>query len=77
MFLSISYSRNSLISHPKAKKVPEEIILLSTAFLFSSFSKKLFVTDQSDGKQEFRRTDFGNRLLAAEGCVCSEAISFW
>ncbi len=31
------------------------------------------------GKQEFRRTDFGSRLLAAEGegCVWSEAISFW
>ncbi len=42
-----------------------------------------------DGKQDFRRTDFGSRLLAAEGegrggsegegkgCVWSEAISFW
>jgi hypothetical protein len=44
------------------------------------------------GKQEFRRTDFGSRLLAAEGeegkgqrtgvgedeeCVGSKAISFW
>ncbi len=48
--------------------------------IFGYFQERLI------GKQEFRRTDFGSRLLAAEGeegggsegegCVWSEAISF-